>query len=109
MRPSEDERFNVELLKLLVQVAWGDGRLDDRERHAVEGLGRSWLVPEPELQTLLEQLKAGRGLPAPNLGLLREQPDAAMEAVRALVAVDSRLADSEQTLIQEIKDLLRGS
>ena len=76
---------------------------------AIHSLGRSWLVPEPELARLQEQLKAGRDLPPPDLGLLRTRPDEALEAVQALIAVDGKLADSEKAMTQEIKSLLEES
>ena len=109
MRPTADDEFNTELLKLLVQVAWGDDELGKGESEAIYGLGRSWNVPEGALTELRERLQAGKGLPAPNLGLLRGNPDAVLEAVRALVAVDGRLAESEVEMTVQVRGLLDGT
>lgn len=106
MSLSEEDRFNLELLKLLVQVAWQDETVAYREAEMIHGLGRSWSVPELALQDLLKHLREGIQLPPPDLGLLRQRPDDTLEAVRALVAVDGQLADSEQDLLEQVKALL---
>jgi tellurite resistance protein len=106
MKPSDDERYNLELLKLLAQVAWGDDQLDPSEADAIYSLGRSWFVSETSLDSLRRQLKAGRLLPPPNIGALRADPETALEAVRALVLVDGRLSPAETDMVAQIKMLL---
>jgi hypothetical protein len=106
MRPSESENYNLELLKLLAQVAWGDDELDPSEADAIYSLGRSWFVAEPALDALRKQLKRGRLLPPPDIALLRKDPEPALEAVRALVLVDGRLTPAETDMMAQIKMLL---
>ena len=100
---SAEDRFNTEVIKLLLQVAWSDRQLTHSEQLVVFGLGRSWSVPERELQALLEKLKAGGPLPEPDIEVLRTRPDDVMEAVRALAVSDGKFADSEKDMIERIK------
>jgi uncharacterized tellurite resistance protein B-like protein len=103
MTLSTEDRFNTEVIKLLLQVAWSDRQLTHSEQLVVFGLGRSWNVPEKELQSLLEKLKAGGSLPEPDIEVLRTRPDEVMEAVRALAVSDGQFADTEKDMIERIK------
>jgi tellurite resistance protein len=106
MTPSTEDRFNTEVIKLLLQVAWSDRQLTHSEHLVIFGLGRSWNVPELELRALLEKLKAGGPMPEPDLEVLRSRPDEVLEAARALAASDGNFADSEKGLIERIKAML---
>jgi hypothetical protein len=106
MTPSAEDRFNTEVIKLLLQVAWSDRQLTHSEQLVIFGLGRSWLVPEPELQALMAALKSGGPLPAPDLETLRSRPDDVLDAVRALAVSDGSFADSEKAMIERIKTML---
>jgi uncharacterized tellurite resistance protein B-like protein len=100
--------FNVEVLKLLLQVAWADGEVAEREAQVIKGLGRSWTVDEKTLTFLLEKLEEGHPLPAPNLKLLKTRPDEVMEAARALVAADGRTDVQETELLEQLKTMMEG-
>jgi uncharacterized tellurite resistance protein B-like protein len=104
MTPSTEDRFNTEVIKLLLQIAWSDRKLTHSEHLVIFGLGRSWNVPELELQSLLEKLKTGGPLPEPDLAVLRT--DDVMDAARALAISDGKFADSEKELIERIKATL---
>ncbi len=106
MTPSAEDRFNTEVIKLLLQVAWSDRQLSHAEHLVIFGLGRSWNVPEAALQELLGTLKAGGPLPQPDLAILRTRPDEVLEAARALAVSDGAFADSEKVLIERIKAML---
>jgi hypothetical protein len=106
MTPSAEDRFNIEVIKLLLQVAWSDRQLTQAEHLVVFGLGRSWNVPEHELQALLGKLKAGGALPEPDMDVLRTRPDDVLEAARALSVSDGHLAKKEKELIAAIQQRL---
>ncbi|MGQ0508157.1 MAG: TerB family tellurite resistance protein [Myxococcaceae bacterium] len=106
MSTAETDAFNIELLKLLLQVAWGDGVLDPSEAQMFFGLGRSWNVPEAELTALRGKLEAGKGLPAPNLAVLRQRRDDVMVAIRAFANTDGYVGPDETQLIDEVTELL---
>ena len=104
MTLSPEDRFNLEVLKLLARLAWADQSLSEQECHVIRGLGRSWAVPEGELHTLMERLTAGGGsLPEPDLEVLRTRPDDVLEAARALSLADGKLAAGEKSLIESIR------
>ncbi|MDY7229287.1 TerB family tellurite resistance protein [Hyalangium rubrum] len=109
MTPSAEDRFNTEVIKLLLQVAWSDRSLTHAEHLVIFGLGRSWNVPELELQELLKTLKAGGALPEPDLAVLRTRPDDVLEAARALAVSDGRVADAEKELIARVQARLNDS
>lgn len=103
MTLSSEDRFNTEVIKLLLQVAWSDNQVSSAERLVIWGLGRSWNVPELELQALLKQLKAGGPMPEPDLAVLRSRPDDVLEAARALAASDGHYAQDEKALLERIQ------
>lgn len=106
MTPSAEDRFNTEIIKLLLQIAWSDRQLSHAEHLVIFGLGRSWNVPEADLQALLATLKAGGPMPEPDLAILRTRPDDVLEAARALAVSDGSFAASEKALIDRIKGML---
>jgi len=103
-----DVSFDTEVIKLLLQVAWADDEVDPREKELIFGLARSWFVPEPELKVLMQRLDEGEPLPQPNLKMLRTRPDDVLEAARALVAADGKVAAEESEMIEQIQELLSG-
>lgn len=109
MTPSAEDRFNTEVIKLLLQVAWSDRDLTQAEHLVIFGLGRSWNVPEPELQELLKTLKAGGPMPEPDMAVLRSRPDDVLEAARALAVSDGRFAATEKELIAKLQARLDAS
>jgi uncharacterized tellurite resistance protein B-like protein len=108
MTLSAEDRFNIEVIKLLLQVAWVDREITNAERMIVLGLGRSWSVPEAELHSLMDRFKAGGGstLPEPDLEVLRTRPDDVMEAARAMCVADGKLAEGEKVMLERISSRL---
>ncbi|ADO71374.1 TerB family tellurite resistance protein [Stigmatella aurantiaca] len=101
-----DDAFHIELLKLLLHVAWSDDDLDPSEARALLGAARQWNLPPVELQRLERCLEKGERLPAPNLGLLRQRPDDVLSTVRTLIGCDARIQRSEEEMLAEIRELL---
>lgn len=108
MALSTDDRFNLEVLKLLLHVAWVDGAVDQAEANMLLGLGRSWSVPEVALQKLLEAVKAGRRPAEPDWELLRSRSDETLQAARALVLADGRVQKEEIALLKNVQAALMG-
>jgi len=105
-RPSEDDLFNVEVLKVMLQLAQSDQRVDPREAGVILGAARSWGVPEPELAALKKALEDGSPPPAPDLALLRGRSDEVFEAVQALIASDGELRAEEREMLEELRLIL---
>lgn len=108
MALSQDDAFNLEVLKLLLHVAWVDGAVDQHEANMLLGLGRSWTVPEVALQKLLEGVKAGRRPSEPNWALLRAKSDDALLAARSLVLADGKVKPEESSLLKKVQASLLG-
>jgi tellurite resistance protein len=108
MALSDEDRFNLEVLKLLLHVAWVDGVVDPHEAQMLRGLGRSWAVPEVALQKLMESLDAGRRPSEPDWQLLKTRADDALQAARALVLADGKVAPEESALLKRVAQSLNG-
>ncbi|MCU0696123.1 MAG: TerB family tellurite resistance protein [Myxococcaceae bacterium] len=108
MALSNDDTFNLEVLKLLLHVAWVDGAVDQAEANMLLRLGRSWTVPEVALQKLLEAVKAGRRPAEPNWELLRQRSDEVLQAARALVLADGKVQREEIALLKNVQAALMG-
>jgi uncharacterized tellurite resistance protein B-like protein len=102
MTPSAQDTFNLEVLKLLVHVAWVDGGVDQHESQLLLSLGRSWTVPEAALQRLLDDVKEGKKPPEPDWGLLKTRADDAVMAARTLVLADGKVHGEESALLKKI-------
>ncbi|MBK7862477.1 MAG: TerB family tellurite resistance protein [Archangiaceae bacterium] len=99
---SPEDRFNLEVVKLLLKIAWVDNEVDEREKQTIVGAARSWNVPEPELKQLLTRLEQGAPLPEPDLALLRPRADDVMTAARALVLSDGKVKKEESALLKQL-------
>lgn len=108
MALSEDDRFNLEVLKLLLHVSWVDGAVDQHEANMLLGLGRSWTVPEGALQKLLDGVQAGKKPAEPDYELLRRRSDEALQAARALVLADGQVHPEETALLKRVQAALLG-
>ncbi len=104
--PADDTLFHIEVVKLLLQVAWSDDALDPAERVEVKAAAEKWGVPADELAKLMARLDEGEPLPVPNLKLLRNKPEIALAAVRKLMLADGKIAQGEAEMLAQIKELL---
>lgn len=102
MSLSAEDTFNLEVLKLLLCVAWVDGEVEQHEAQMVMGLGRSWSVPESSLQELLIDVRAGIKPGEPDWALLKTRSDDAITAARALVLADGRVKPEESALLKRV-------
>ena len=100
--PSDDDRFNLEVIKLLLKIAWVDQELDAHEKNMIVGVARSWSVPEPELKQLLARLEQGDPLPEPDMTLLKTRTDDVMTAARAMVLSDGKVKKEESALLKQL-------
>ncbi|NTX08162.1 TerB family tellurite resistance protein [Myxococcus sp. CA051A] len=103
---SPDSRFQIEVLKLLLQVASGDEGVSRQEIDHIMDTARGMSVPLPELAELAKCLQNGIPLPAPNLGVLRSNPQAVVEATHALISSDGHIHPSEIEMLRQIREML---
>ena len=103
---SGDARFHIEVVKLLLQVATSDDRVTREEIEHVVDTARGMSVPLEELAAITRCLKNGEPLPAPNLGVLRANPDAVIQSARTLMASDSHVHGDEIEMLRQLRELL---
>ena len=102
-----EERLNLEILKLLIQVAWADHEIAADERAMLEDRARATGLGEQAVATLHRFLATEAKLPAPDFGFLRLHRDAAIAAAEKMVHSDDSVSDSEEEVLAEIRLLLR--
>lgn len=102
-----DGRFALELVKLLLQVAWADDDVAPAEADALLRYARSNHLPEDELTRLAACLAGQSPLPPPNLGFLRDHRREVMGAVKQLLTSDLHVAEEEEAILEQISALLR--
>jgi tellurite resistance protein len=105
-KSTAEDQFNVEVLKLMLQLAWSDGQLDVQEVGTLLGAARSWEVPEAEIAALKKLLDGEGTPPAPDLALLRGRMDEVLEAARAIILSDGKLQGSEKEMLEELRIIL---
>lgn len=104
--PSPDKEINSETLKLLLQAAWADDRLDPKEREAIAKIGPEWGVPDETMEMLLKHLDTGKPLPQPNMNLLRKHRGIVLAAAEWFVNVDGAVDDAEKEFLNTISEML---
>ena len=105
-KSTAEDQFNVEVLKLMLQLAWSDGQVDVQEMGTILGAARSWEVPESEVAVLRKLLENDGPPPAPDLALLRGRSAEVLEAARALIASDGKLQAAEEEMLAELRIIL---
>lgn len=103
---TESERLNLEILGLLLQVAWADEEVVAREAVAIMGRAHSLNVDEAHIELLEGCLRGEKTLPPPDMGFLRQHRDAALSAVRTLISGGEQISEEESAVIAEIEELL---
>lgn len=103
-----DSAVGLEVVKLLLQVAWSDLELSSKEIAVLLEVAQKWGVPEKEAFELVGAIADRRALPAPNLGLLRQHRDRALELVDEMAKADGIVVPHEEEMMAEIDGLLSG-
>jgi len=101
-----NEDVRLEVLKLLVQVAWADDRLALKEvevmRRIALALGAS-VGARMALERWLTQMEP---LPPPNLDMLKPHKDSVLRAVGSVVKADGEISDAEEEVLSLVRELL---
>lgn len=98
--------FALELVKLLLQVAWADDDVAPAEAEALLGFARRSGSSDDELGELAAMLSGRAPLAPPNLGLLKARRTDVLRAVKQLLLADLELAEEEEYLLVQISALL---
>jgi tellurite resistance protein len=93
----------TEAMGLLIEMAWADGRIDDREKEGVRGAAQVLNLPAAFRERLEEQLGTSRGLEALDVGNLTTRERAfAFVSAAWMAQVDDELDASETALLGRI-------
>ena len=101
-----DPRFQVEVLRLLVQVAFANDEITKAESEAILGKARARGVPATEVQCLADALAGKAPPPAPDLGVLRLHREEVMTLAREFAALDEGGDADEGQLMSVLEELL---
>ncbi|ACY17769.1 hypothetical protein [Haliangium ochraceum] len=104
----QDKRLHLELIKLLLQVAWADDRVEDFERAHLRAMAQEGGLDAEQSAALEACLDGHAPLPAPDLGFLRAHRDAALAAAQQLMVGDHEVARGELIVFDELRTLLGG-
>ena len=103
---ADEERLNLEILKLLIQVAWADQEIAEDERALLEERARASGLGDDAVATLQRFLATEAKLPAPDFGFLRAHREQAIAAAEKMVHSDDSVSESEEEVLGEIRILL---
>jgi uncharacterized tellurite resistance protein B-like protein len=98
--------FALELVKLLVQVAWADHDVAPAEAEALLAFARRSGLNDAELADLSAMLTGRAPLSPPNLGLLKPRRTDVLRAVKELLLSDLHVAEEEEDVLDQIAALL---
>lgn len=103
---NESERVTDESLKLLLQVAYGDDRLDPAEARFMRSFADRAGASESFRAELPAWLEGRLPLPPPDLGLLRRYKPGCLAMAELVVRADGFVTDDERNLVAEIAAIL---
>jgi hypothetical protein len=99
--------LGLEILKLLLQVAWADDVVDEVEIESILTRARAEAIAEPAVSELARCLRGEAPLPPPNFGYLRQHREVVMVAAeRYVVAPDGHRGRDASEVMETIRDLL---
>jgi uncharacterized tellurite resistance protein B-like protein len=104
---AQDPTLALELVKLLLQVAWADDDVQPAEAEALLTYAKRCALPAAELELLGDCLAGRAPLPPPNLGYLKEHRLDVLRAVKDLLLSDLHIAAEEEQILSQISALLR--
>jgi uncharacterized tellurite resistance protein B-like protein len=100
--------FELEVVKLLLQVAWADNDVAPEEAEALMQRAREISLSEAHIQELATYLRGEAPLPLPNLGLLRTRRAEVLKHVKRMLEADLQVRDEESEILEQISTLLGG-
>ena len=103
---TEADRLNLEILGLLLQVAWADEEVASGEATEIIGRARALDIGPDHLEVLEACLRGEQTLPPPDMGFLRLHRERALAAVRALIDVGNEIKPEESQVLEQIEEML---
>jgi uncharacterized tellurite resistance protein B-like protein len=99
--------FELEVIKLLLQVAWADEQMAPEEAASLLAQAKGLGLTDLHLKELETYLSGQKPLPPPNLALLKGRRVEVLRAVKTMLQSDLRVAPEEDEILEQIALLLR--
>jgi len=99
--------FELEVIKLLLQVAWADEEMAPEEAASLLAQAKGLGLTELHLEEIETYLSGQEPLPPPNLALLKERRVEVLRAVKTMLQSDLHVAPEEDEILDQIALLLR--
>lgn len=106
MTPDEHNQLHLEILGLLLQVAWADEEVASAEAAAIIGRARALDIGDEHVELLQACLRGEKTLPPPNMGYLRQHREQALAAVRALTEREGEVTEQGSQVLAQIEEML---
>ncbi len=101
-----DDRLNLEILGLMLQVAWADDEISPEESEQILRRARAANLGDEHVARIEACLRGEATLPPPDLGYLRTHRDEALAAIHKLIGADEVVNEDEGSTIAQIRELL---
>jgi uncharacterized tellurite resistance protein B-like protein len=98
--------FQLELIKVLLCVAWADHRMVRTEAELIRDVARKLGLSEPHRLQMEAWLQQETPLPQPDYARLKPHKRAVLAALRTLILADNRIAPEEAIMLKEIEAAL---
>ena len=104
-----DETISLELLKLLLQVAWADHTLAADEVETLHHYAGALGLSPPTIAQFQRWVERRDPLPPPNMGVLRQHRAVVLRACARLSQADGVLHQDEHHVMRDVMEMLSGS
>ncbi len=101
-----DPQTTADVLKILVHVAWVDRHVQPSQVDLIRRAGAAANVPADEMAAIEEALQHDPATLRFDLGRLRAQREAVLEAARVMIAIDGTVSDAEESMLEALEHLL---
>jgi hypothetical protein len=103
---SSRSTFYFEVMKLLLQVAWADLKIEAHEAETLYRLADQYRLDDDHRALLESYLSGDQSLPPPDFALLKKRKNDVLIALQAFMLADNALVREERELLAEIELLL---
>lgn len=101
-----DTPFRLEILKLLLQVAWANHDISTEEAETIRQFAKQYRLNEYEMTRLEAYLDGSEPLSMPNINVLKERKQEVLIATQMLILSDLAVLGSEKELLKKIDAML---
>lgn len=101
-----EESVALELLKLLLQVAWADDKLHELEVETLQQLADALLPSDRHFEAVHAWIEGSLPLPSPDLQLLRAHQDEVLLEAKRVMFADKDFAQEEGAMLAQLQQLL---